>query len=84
MEITTKEIKELRDATGISVMQCKKALEEVGGDLEKALIILRKKSSEIADKKSDRTLGAGVVSSYTHGTGKVGAMVTLLCETDFV
>lgn len=84
MEITTKEIKELRDATGISVMQCKKALEEAKGDYEKALVILRKKSSEIADKKSDRTLGAGIVASYTHGTGKIASMVTLLCETDFV
>lgn len=83
-EITTKEIKELRDATGISVMQCKKALEEAGGDMNKALVILRKKSSEIADKKSDRTLGAGAIGSYVHATGKVAALVTLMSETDFV
>jgi len=84
VEITTKEIKELRDATGISVMQCKKALEEAGGDMSKALVILRKNASSVAGKKSDRQLGAGAVASYIHATGKVGAMVSLLTETDFV
>lgn len=82
--ITTEQIKELRDSTGISVMQCKKALEEAGGDIEKARVILRKKSGEIAAKKSDRTFGAGVVQSYVHSTGRVAAMVELVCETDFV
>jgi elongation factor Ts len=84
MQITTEQIKELRDATGVSVMQCKKALEEAGGDLEKAKIILRKISKQAADKKVSRTLGAGAVASYIHGNGSVGAMVELLCETDFV
>lgn len=84
MEITTEIIKKLRDETGVSVMQCKKALEEAGGDLEKAKIILRKISKQSADKKAARTLGAGVVASYIHGDGKVGAMIELLCETDFV
>lgn len=84
MQITTKQIKELRDETGVSVMQCKKALEEADGDLEKAKIILRKISKQSADKKADRTLGAGAVASYIHGNGSVGAMVELLCETDFV
>lgn len=83
-EITTEQIKSLRDATGISVMQCKKALEEAGGDSEKALIILRKKGGDIALKKADRTLGAGVVAAYIHGNGSVGAMVELSSETDFV
>lgn len=83
-EITTEQVKALRDATGISVMQCKKALEEAGGDMEKALIILRKKGGDIAAKKSDRTLGAGVIAAYIHNTGTVGAMVELSCETDFV
>ena len=64
MEITSAQLKELRDKTGISVMQCKKALEEAGGDSEKAVIILKKKRSEAADKKSDRTLGAGAVGAY--------------------
>lgn len=77
-------IKQLRDATGVSVMQCKKALEETEGDMEKALVVLRKKGSEAASKKKDRTLGAGVVASYVHATGTVGAMVVLSCETDFV
>lgn len=65
-------------------MQCKKALEESGGDKEKALLILRKKSSDIATKKGDRELGAGVVESYIHSNKTVGAMVELSCETDFV
>ncbi len=82
--ITTEQIKELRDLTGISVMQCKKALEEAEGDKEKALLILRKKSSGIAEKKGDRELGAGVVEVYIHNTKTVGTLVQLLCETDFV
>jgi len=84
MTITTEQIKDLRDQTGVSVMQCKKALEESGGDFEKAKIILRKQSAKTAEKKSERNLGAGVVSAYIHGTGNVGAMVELFCETDFV
>jgi elongation factor Ts len=84
MEITTEQIKTLRDQTGVSVMQCKKALEEAGGDLGKALVILRKKSKDIAAKKADRVFGAGTIASYIHTTGKVGAMVELVCETDFV
>lgn len=82
--ISTEQIKELRDMTGISVMQCKKALEEAGGDKEKALAILRKKSGDIAAKKSERELGAGVVESYVHTTKTIGALVELSCETDFV
>jgi elongation factor Ts len=84
MEITTELIKALRDQTGVSVMQCKKALEEAGGDRDKALIILQKKSGEIAAKKGDRTLGSAIVASYIHAGGSVGAMVELSCETDFV
>ena len=82
--ITTEQIKELRDQTGVSVMQCKKALEEAGGDHDKALVILRKLSSGAAAKKADRTFGAGVVQAYIHANGTVGAMVELDCETDFV
>lgn len=84
MEITSAMIKELRDTTGISVMQCKKALEEAGGDMEKATIILKKKRSEAADKKSDREIGAGAVGVYLHNTNEVAALVKLGCETDFV
>lgn len=77
-------VKELRDRTGVSVMECKKALEAAGGDMEKALGILRARSVDIAAKKIDRTLGAGVVSSYVHAGAQVGAMVLLSSETDFV
>lgn len=82
--ITTEQIKELRELTGISVMQCKKALEEAEGDKEKALLILRKKSSAIAEKKGDRELGAGVVDAYIHSNKTVGTLIELSCETDFV
>lgn len=84
MEITSTQIKELRDKTGISVMQCKRALEEASGDMDKAVIILKKKRSEAADKKSDRELGAGAVGVYIHNTNEVASMVLLACETDFV
>ena len=84
MAISAEAVKELRDRTGISVIECKKALEEAGGDLEKALQILSSKSADIMRKKADRTLGAGTVSSYIHNTGQVGALVLLSCETDFV
>lgn len=84
MNITAEQIKALRDKTGVSVMQCRKALEEAGGDTEKAIILLRKKSSEIAAKKGDRTFGAGTVASYIHANGTVGTLVELSSETDFV
>lgn len=83
MEITTELVKQLRDRTGISVMQCRKALEESEGDIEKAEVLLRKRSAGAAEKKSDRELGAGAVGSYLHGT-EIGSMVLLSCETDFV
>lgn len=84
MNITTEDIRTLREKTGVSVMQCKKALEEAGGDMEKAIIILTKKSGDIVAKKSDRDLGAGVVQAYIHAGGTVGALVELNSETDFV
>ena len=84
MEITSVQLKELRDKTGISVMQCKRALEEADGDMDKAVIILKKKRSEAAEKKSDRELGAGCVGVYIHNTNEVASMVLLACETDFV
>ncbi len=84
MEITSAQLKELRDLTGISVMQCKKALEEAGGDMDKAKILLQKKGGEIAAKKSDRELGAGAIGSYIHSTNEVACLVQLSCETDFV
>lgn len=84
MEITTEAVKALRDETGVSIMQCKKALEEAGGDTEKAKLMLRKASSAIASKKADRALGAGVAAAYTHAGGSVVGAVVLACETDFV
>ena len=84
MEITTELIKQLRDETGVSVMQCKKALEEAKGDLEKAKVILRKQSAASASKKADRALGAGIAAAYTHAGGAVVGAVVLGCETDFV
>ena len=84
MEITTEMIKALRDETSVSVMQCKKALEEAAGDIEKAKVILRKISAVTASKKSDRELGAGIAAAYTHAGGAVVAAVVLRCETDFV
>ncbi len=83
MDISTDIVKQLRDRTGISVMQCRKALEEAEGDIEKAEVILRKRSAGAAEKKADRELGAGAIGSYLHGT-EIGAMVLLSCETDFV
>ena len=77
-------VKALRDKTGISIMQCKKALEEAGGDEEKAIVLLRKKGAEIAAKKGDRVFGAGSVAAYIHSNGTIGAMVELVSETDFV
>jgi elongation factor Ts len=84
MEITAQQLKELRDQTGISVMQCKRALEEANGDMAQALEILKTKSAEIAAKKGDRDLGAGTVASYIHNNNQSGALVELSCETDFV
>ena len=82
IKITTELIKELRDATGISVMQCKRALEEANGDMNKALAILKKTSSDIALKKADRNAKDGAVMVKTEGGKSV--MVALRCETDFV
>lgn len=81
---TPEEIKKLRDQTGVSVMQCKKALDEAGGDMEKAIVILRKIAAAGAGKKSDRALGAGIAAAYTHAGGQVVGAIVLGCETDFV
>jgi elongation factor Ts len=84
MEHSSDVLKTLRDQTGISIMQCKKALDEARGDIEKALVILRKKGGEAAAKKSDRELGAGAIGAYVHSTNEVAALVVLSSETDFV
>jgi len=80
--ITIDQVKELRNKTGVSIMQCKKALEEAEGDMEKALINLTKKSGEIAAKKGDRELGAGVISMAQEGDKT--ALIEFACETDYV
>ncbi len=83
-EITTQMIKELREKTGAGIVDCKKALQEAGGDIEKAVEILRKKGAAKAAKKAERATAEGIVVSYIHAGGKVGALVELNCETDFV
>jgi len=82
IKITTELVKELRDSTGISVMQCKKALEEADGDMNKALAILKKTSSEIALKKADRNAKDGAI--MIKSSNKKAVMLALHCETDFV
>lgn len=79
-----KAIKKLRDETSASIADCRRALEEANGDEKKALEWLKKRASEIAAKKADRETGEGIVEAYIHGAGKVGVLVELLCETDFV
>jgi elongation factor Ts len=77
-------VKQLRDETGISVLQCKKALEEAEGDVEKAKGILQTLSAASAEKKADRVLGAGAIQTYTHSTNTAAGFVVLMCETDYV
>ncbi|MEO6848282.1 MAG: translation elongation factor Ts [Chthoniobacterales bacterium] len=83
-EITSKLVQTLREKTNAGMMDCKRALEEAGGDLEKAETILRKKGIASAGKKSSRATKEGVVASYIHLQGKVGVLVEINCETDFV
>jgi elongation factor Ts len=84
MKITAQQIKELREKTQAGFSDCKNALEKAEGDMKKAEEILKEKGFEKAAKKSDRETAQGLVESYVHQTGKVGVLVTLLCETDFV
>ncbi len=84
MSISAQLVKELRNKTGIGFMDCKKALMECGTDLEKAVEYLRKKGLSTAAKKAGRTAGQGLVASYIHGNGRIGVLLELNCETDFV
>jgi len=84
MSVSAQMVKELRNKTGIGFMDCKKALMECGADLEKAVEYLRKKGLSTAAKKAGRTAGQGLVASYIHGNGKIGVLLELNCETDFV
>ena len=84
MAITTEQIKALREETGAGVMDAKRALEDANGDAAKAKAILREKGIAAAAKRADRETSNGVVESYIHGGGRVGVIVELNCETDFV
>ena len=84
MEITAAMVKELRSQSGAGIMECKSALKETSGDVEAAITFLRKKGLAKADKKSDRQTGDGSVGTYIHAGNKLGVMVELNCETDFV
>lgn len=84
MAITTEQIKELREATGAGILECRSALEEAKGDYEKAVDILRERGLAKAAKRSDREASDGLIELYSHGGGRVGVMVEVNCETDFV
>ncbi len=84
MAIDVNLIKQLREETQASIADCRKALEESEGDYKKAQEWLRKRGAEIAEKKKERETAEGVVESYVHGNGKIGVIVSVLCETDFV
>lgn len=84
MAITTEMIKELREATGAGILDCRKALEQANGDYEKAVDALREKGLAKAAKRADKEASEGVIELYSHGNGRVGVMVEINCETDFV
>ena len=84
MAISTEDVKRLREATSAGVMDAKKALEEAGGNFDKAKELLRERGVAAAAKRSDRQTGQGVIEAYIHGQGRIGAIVELQCETDFV
>ena len=82
--IDSSQVKKLRDITGVSMMDCKRALEGAGGDIEKAKELLKEQGVKVAEKKSTRNTNAGLVEPYIHTDGKSGVLVEILCETDFV
>ena len=84
VEITTETVKSLREKTGVGMMDCKKALVEAGGDTEKAIELLRKLGLAAAARRAGRTAAEGVVDSYIHLGGKIGVLLEVNCETDFV
>ncbi len=84
MAITTEMIKQLREATNAGILDCRKALEAADGDFDKAVDYLREKGLAMAAKRSDREASEGVVEVYSHGNGRIGVMVEVNCETDFV
>ncbi len=84
MAISAAAVKQLREKTGVGMMDCKEALQQAAGDMEKAIEILRKKGLQAADKRAGRAAGEGFIGSYIHSDGKIGVIVELNCETDFV
>ena len=84
MEISSTSVKELREKTGAGVMDCKKALQEADGNFDRAVVILREKGAMQLAKKLDREANQGIIDTYIHAGGRIGAMVELNCETDFV
>ena len=84
MEITATMVKELRQKSGAGIMECKQALKETEGSLEEAVTFLRKKGLAKADKKANREVGEGRIGSYIHAGGKIGVLIELNCETDYV
>lgn len=84
MEITAEMVKELRAATGVGILDCRKALEAANGDFQKAVDFLREKGMATAAKRADREASQGIIELYSHGNGRVGVMVEVNCETDFV
>jgi elongation factor Ts len=82
--ISAEQVQKLRQMTGVSVMECKSALEEAGGDVDKAVEVLRKAGAAKAVRKSERVTQAGIIESYIHAGGNVGVLLKLQCETDFV
>src|SRR5689334_8376414 len=83
MEISAQSVKELREKTGVGMMDCKKALTEANGDMEAAIVLLRKKGLASAQKKSGRVAAEGMIGHYIHMGGKIGVLVEVNCETDF-
>ncbi len=84
MKISIENIKKLREKTNMSVAECKKSLEEAGGDFDKALEILKKKGAEMVEKKKSRETKEGLVGAYLHQNSKIAALVKVSCESDFV
>jgi elongation factor Ts len=84
VNISAAQVKELRDKTGAPMMDCKKALSEAKGDVEQAIVLLRKRGASVAERKAGRATSEGAVTSYIHAGGKIGVLVEVNCESDFV
>ncbi|MFY9442426.1 MAG: elongation factor Ts, partial [Bacillota bacterium] len=84
MAIDTAQIKRLRQLTSVGVMECKRALEETGGDFEKAQALLAERAAQKAKEKSNREVKHGLIDAYIHGDGRISVLVEILCETDFL